>query len=145
MKITAVCMMLMFLCFLSGNAQTSETGRWFSDKQVNDGKTLFANNCASCHGSDASSTPEWRKRDAKGNFPPPPLNGTAHTWHHPMNILQFTILKGGAPVGGVMPAFETKLNLDQVNSIIAWFQSLWPDNVYDIWNGRHPGGAYKPD
>ena len=123
----------------------SAADRWYTEKQAENGKPLFARHCASCHGTNAEATPDWRKRKPDGGFPPPPLNGTAHTWHHPMNILKFTILKGGVPVGGNMPAFEQKLQIAEINSIIAWFQSLWPDEVYDIWNKRHPGGAYQLD
>ena len=138
---------LLLVCFFIGlsSAYVSASERWYNKEQVIQGKQLFATSCASCHGDSAQATPNWRKRNADGSFQPPPLNGTAHTWHHPMNILQYTILKGGAPVGGKMPAFEQKLEMHEINSIIAWFQSLWPDEVYDIWNKRHPGGAYQPE
>ncbi len=111
--------------------------RWYTDQQVSEGKALFAQHCAACHGTNAQATPDWRKRNADNSFPPPPLNGTAHTWHHPMNILQYTILNGGAPVGGKMPPFRDRLKLQEIDSIIAWFQSLWRDEIYDLWLQRH--------
>ena len=122
--------------FFVSTAYADPTARWYSDQQVKAGGPLFATHCAGCHGANAEGTKEWRKRDAQGRLPPPPLNGTAHTWHHPYKILHTTIQKGGARVGGVMPAFADKLNYAEILSIIAWFQSLWPDEIYTRWLER---------
>ena len=122
----------------------AENSRWYTDEQVVQGKQLFAANCASCHGKNAESVPDWRKRDANGNYVPPPLNGTAHAWHHSLKILRQTIRKGGKPVGGVMPAFEDKLSDDQIDAIIAWFQSLWTDEIYSLWIQRTQSSGFIP-
>ncbi len=107
---------------------------WYTDEQVAQGKRLFAGLCAECHGKDAAGTPNWRRPDANGNYPPPPLNGSAHTWHHSLEILRETIRNGGAPLGGVMPGFADKLSAQEIDAVIAWFQSLWSDEVYRIWS-----------
>ena len=74
------------------------------------------------------------KRDDSGNFPPPPLNGTAHAWHHPIQVLASHI-KFGAPGGqGSMPGFAELLSDEQVLDIIAWFQDKWPDDIYATWS-----------
>ena len=130
--------------FLISPAALSENSRWFSDGQVSQGEKLFAEHCAGCHGKNAESVPDWRKRDANGNYVPPPLNGTAHAWHHSMKILRHTIRKGGKPVGGVMPAFEEKLTNDEIDSIIAWFQSLWTDEIYAMWLERNNDVGFIP-
>lgn len=122
----------------------AENSRWYTDEQVIEGKNLFAANCASCHGKNAESVPDWRKRDANGNYVPPPLNGTAHAWHHSLKILRQTIRKGGKPVGGIMPAFEDKLSDDQIDAIIAWFQSLWSDEIYSMWMQRTQSSGFIP-
>ena len=122
----------------------SESSRWYSQEQVAQGKDLFAENCAVCHGKNAESVPDWRKRDANGNYVPPPLNGSAHAWHHSMKILRHTIRKGGKPVGGVMPAFEGKLTDAEIDSIIAWFQSLWTDEIYALWLERNNDVGFVP-
>ncbi len=108
-------------------------GRWYTTEQVLQGKVLFLNHCASCHGEAAESTPDWRKTDANGNYPPPPLNGTAHAWHHPLAILEQTIATGGIPLGGVMPGFASTLNEDEARATIAYFQDFWPDEIYTRW------------
>ncbi len=65
--------------------------------------------------------------------PPPPLNGTAHTWHHPLEVLDNSIANGGVEFGGVMPGFAEALNEDERMKIIAWFQSLWSEDIYERW------------
>ncbi|MDJ0776997.1 MAG: thioredoxin fold domain-containing protein [Gammaproteobacteria bacterium] len=119
------------LCLTLAPAVASE--RWYSDQQVRAGEPLYQRNCAVCHGVNGEATPDWKTRDANGNYPPPPLNGSAHTWHHDMDVLRRTIREGGQQLGGVMPGFEGRLNGAQIDSIIAFFQSQWPDEIYARW------------
>jgi len=107
--------------------------RWYTVEQVAHGRKMFVQHCAGCHGENAAATPDWRKTDASGNYPPPPLNGSAHAWHHPLSVLRETINQGGVPLGGVMPGFADKLSAQETDTIIAWFQSLWPDELYQAW------------
>ena len=97
------------------------------------GKKLFLQNCASCHGSQAEGAPQWSTPGADGKYPPPPLDGTAHTWHHPTAALKRTIREGTIAIGGKMPPWGGKLSDEDMEAIIAWFQSLWPDEIYDTW------------
>lgn len=90
--------------------------------------------CAVCHAEDGSATSEWRTPDPAGNYPPPPLNGTAHTWHHPLDMLDHTIANGGMEYGGLMPGFAGTLDKSERLAIIAWFQSLWTDDIYARWS-----------
>lgn len=132
---------LMIWPFLS-NAQ-AETGRWYTQPQASHGADVFANNCAECHGANAEATPNWRKPAPDGKYPPPPLNGTAHAWHHPLDMLRTTVRKGGAPVGGLMPPFGEKLTAQDIDAAIAFFQDKWPDDIYAAWLERN-GGAPQP-
>ena len=102
-------------------------------EQLLSGAQLYRQNCAVCHGEQGIGDPNWRKRGADGRFPPPPLNGTAHTWHHPWAQLHDTIKNGGPAGQSNMPAWKSKLSDRQIDDIIVWFQSLWPDEVYQIW------------
>lgn len=111
--------------------------RWYSEQQVKSGEKLFAENCASCHGKKAEGTREWKKKDANGKLPPPPLDGTAHAWHHPINILRRTVREGSIKIGGSMPAFKDRLSEQQTDSVIAWVQSRWSDKVYAAWSERN--------
>jgi len=97
------------------------------------GGRLYQQNCAECHGSVGQGAPEWRQRDADGMFPPPPLNGTGHAWHHPRRMLHAVIANGSPGGQGKMPAWRDRLSDEQIDDIIAWFQSKWPDPVYAAW------------
>lgn len=113
---------------------TVTEGRWFTKQQFELGKTVFAENCARCHGEFGQGIVEnWKKPNPDGSFPPPPLNGSAHTWHHPFEVLMQTIDKGGAPVGGTMPAFGDSLSNREKIAVIAYFQSLWDKETYERW------------
>ena len=108
-------------------------GRWYTQAQVDAGTSLYQVHCAACHAVDGSATADWRDLDTSGHYPPPPLDGTGHTWHHPLEVLDYTIATGGVALGGVMPGFAEALSIDDRLAIIAWIQSLWPDAVYARW------------
>jgi mono/diheme cytochrome c family protein len=102
------------------------------------GQVLFKRHCSTCHGDHAQGAPNWRHRLADGTYPPPPLNGSGHAWHHPVDKLRLMILDGSQPSGdgepvGHMPPWRDTLSIHDIDAIIAWFQSLWPDPVYAIW------------
>ena len=107
--------------------------RWYDTSRVESGAKVYASNCAVCHGARGEATLDWRRREPDGSFPPPPLNGTAHTWHHPFGILARQIKFGAPGGGGKMPIFQGKLTDDEIINVIAWFQSLWPDDIYAQW------------
>lgn len=112
---------------------SADVGRWYSPAQVVQGEALFSNHCAVCHGEEAEGTESWRVRDGAGNYPPPPLNGSAHAWHHPLAVLEMTIRDGGVALGGVMPGFGETLDRSERLATIAFFQSYWSDEVYARW------------
>jgi len=97
------------------------------------GLRLYQKNCAACHGRQGEGDPNWRQRDAQGKFLPPPLNGTGHTWHHPMAVLLDIILNGTARLGGNMPAWKGRLGEREIGDILYWVQSQWSDEIYRQW------------
>lgn len=107
--------------------------RQFDPAQTQRGSELFHTHCAGCHGENAVGTPDWRTPTPEGRFPPPPLNGTAHAWHHSTAVLKKTILKGGPPEVSNMPAWESVLTEPQVDDIVEWIKSLWPEDIYATW------------
>lgn len=109
------------------------TQRWYFAEQAERGAIIFASHCAVCHGRQAESTPHWKTPTDSGHYPPPPLNGSAHAWHHPLSILGRTIYNGGAPVGGLMPPFKDKLSESDIIDVIAHFQSYWDQSIYERW------------
>ncbi len=112
--------------------------RGYDPAQVSRGGQLYQAHCAECHGDQAQGAVNWHQRGPDGKFPPPPLNGSGHAWHHPEPILKRTIRAGTGQIGGNMPAFDGKLRDEDIDAIIAWFVSLWPDRAYNAWKkGRH--------
>lgn len=117
----------------SANTAAS-SARWYSESQVVQGREVFAENCAVCHGAEAQGLGgDWRERLDDGSFPPPPLNGSAHAWHHPQEILLRVIDYGGEAMGGKMPAFIDVLQQEEKLAAIAFFQSFWTDEIYQQW------------
>lgn len=54
---------------------------------VADGRKLYDQACASCHGAMLEGQPNWRQRKADGRLPAPPHDPSGHTWHHPDAVL----------------------------------------------------------
>ncbi len=118
-------------------AISAAESRWYNQSDVDKGSTLFQPNCASCHGVNAEGTLDWKKTDSNGKYPPPPLNGSAHAWHHSIEVLKQTIQDGGIKLGGMMPSFRDKLSDADMDLVIAYFQSKWSDDIYQKWAGRY--------
>ncbi|MFW2440341.1 MAG: thioredoxin fold domain-containing protein [Arenicellales bacterium] len=135
--IQKVFLLLMYGCLLIPGLSFA-TERWYSDEQAARRAGLYASHCAECHKVNAEGTENWRQKDSNGKYPPPPLNGTAHAWHHSKEVLAKTIQDGGIKSGGVMPAFKDKLDAVQTLDVIAFFQSKWGDKVYSAWLQRNP-------
>jgi mono/diheme cytochrome c family protein len=104
-------------------------------EQVALGRTIYAQNCASCHGANLEGQPDWRRRLDSGRMPAPPHDESGHTWHHSDKAL-FTITKGG--LGAIapgyesdMPAFESKLSDEEIAAVLAYIKSTWPERARD--------------
>lgn len=105
------------------------------------GASLYAQNCASCHGAELEGEPDWRSPGPDGVFPAPPHDETGHTWHHGDGLL-FEITKlGGAGVlkaRGItetpsgMPAFEDVLTDDEIRDVLAFIRSTWPERIQEM-------------
>lgn len=110
--------------------KTGEPSRHMHDpERAANGKSLYRIHCSRCHGENAQGTENWDQRDPSGNFPPPPLDGSAHTWHHPEAQL-ITIIQTGS---GGMPPFSEVLEPHEIGDVIVWLQSFWPDDLYQVW------------
>ena len=125
---------LLLVCASSGAQESEPTPRWYSASLAKSGERVFKDNCASCHGDKAQGIySDWQETLPDGNYPPPPLNGTAHAWHHSISVLAQYIYNGGEKYKGVMPGFKGKLSHQEAASCIAYFQSFWSDNLYKKW------------
>ena len=101
------------------------------------GEKIYNKNCLSCHGPKGQGlAKDWKVKDENGNYPAPPLNGTAHTWHHSPEQLLYTINKGGVEMGGQMPAFEKQLTEEEKKALIEYMYSLWPKEIQEKYDDR---------
>ncbi|QIT56632.1 cytochrome c [Aquisalimonas sp. 2447] len=110
--------------------------RWYTEEQVQRGEAVFEAQCMACHGEGARGDENWRTREPDGNLPPPPLDGSAHAWHHPLDELRGIIAHGQ----NNMPGFGKALSDEEIDAVIAWFQSLWSDEVYAAWEEYDEAG-----
>ena len=143
-----IVMLLQFGCDVSfndgKNLQTlsgTNVSRVLDEMLVAEGKWIFEENCKGCHGANAQGAINWKQTDADGFYPPPPLDGSGHAWHHSSMVLKDVIKYGSVRdeqgrAKGKMPAWENKLDDQQLDAVISWFQSLWPDPVYASWFDR---------
>jgi len=111
----------------------SRITRWYNRSMVKKGSEIYQQHCSVCHKAEAAGVTNWRKTDETGNYPAPPLNGTAHAWHHDHNLLRTIVREGGQAMGGVMPGFKDKLNDKEIDFVLAWIQSHWSDKIYEEW------------
>lgn len=121
----------------AGPGEGSETvvERKQDPSQVVRGKAVYETHCLECHGAGGKGQPgDWRVRDADGRFPPPPLDDSAHAWHHPTAAL-LEVIREGSPQGqGNMPAWKGKLSEQEMQDVVAYIKSLWSDPVYELWS-----------
>lgn len=133
--ILTVCLLFIFSCEKEDNNNKVQ-GRWYTVSQVEKGKKVYQQNCIMCHLPNGAGTTNWKEKLPDGSYPPPPLDGSAHAWHHSFDALMETVNKGGAEFGGKMPPFGDKLNPEEKEAVIAYIQSLWQDDIYKHWEEK---------
>ena len=112
---------LLVLALSACSSSESETG------DIAMGRAVFEGNCMACHGEEARGLVEnWKEKGADGKYPAPPLNGSAHAWHHSPEQLLRTINEGGIKMGGQMPAFSKVFTSKEKQAVLDYFFSLWP-------------------
>ncbi len=103
-------------------------------EQVAQGRKLYAENCASCHGTKLEGQKNWRRPLPEGGLAAPPHDQTGHTWHHPDQLLfKYTKLGGQAiaPKGfkSNMPGFAETLSDEAIWAVLAFIKSSWPEKI----------------
>ena len=108
-----------------------------SVEALNRGARLFQEHCAQCHGPEAQGHPDW---ETPGVTAAPPLNGTGNDWKRTRAQLTAVIVNGSKRNGElVMPGWKDRLTDAEIADIIAWFQALWPPEIYSRWQQANAG------
>ena len=97
------------------------------------GKSIFDEYCSVCHGSKLGGELASGATVPEGQSPAPPLNGTAHSYHHADGEL-FGVVKHGpgsldARDWPRMPIFDRVLPDDDIWAVIAYIKSVWPKRI----------------
>jgi mono/diheme cytochrome c family protein len=100
------------------------------------GKSTFDKNCVVCHGKAAQGLVVDWKTPINGKYPAPPLDGTAHAWHHSPKLLLSTINNGGAKLGGSMPGFKDILDENEKQAVLDYLHSLWSKDIQQKYDTR---------
>ena len=105
-----------------------------SELMIARGKIIYQNNCISCHQVNLMGVENWKELDEDGHRKSPPLNGTGHTWHHDdatlHNIIKYGLVKLVKNYQGKMLGFKGKLKDKDIDSVLAYIKSFWPDDMY---------------
>lgn len=116
---------------------------------VADGRRIYREACAACHGFALEGQPDWQTRMPDGRLPAPPHDPSGHTWHHPDTAL-FLLTKHG-PAAMIndpgyltdMPGFADVLADRDILAVLSYIKSTWPADIrarHDTINARAAGG-----
>ena len=114
------------------------------------GRQIYADQCAACHGAELEGQPGWRSPLPSGRLPAPPHDASGHTWHHPDAQLLAITRHGLARVIGqpdyrsAMPAYEGVLSDAEILAALSWIKSRWPAAVraqHDAVNAQARGAG----
>lgn len=117
-----------------------------TDRDLTNGRALYAENCASCHGVELEGQPDWRRPGADGVLPAPPHDETGHTWHHDNRLLfDYTRLggqvaleeRGIAGFKSGMPGYGDVLSDEDIWDILGFIRSTWPERVQEMQAARN--------
>ncbi|WP_430389733.1 c-type cytochrome [Blastomonas fulva] len=108
-----------------------------SADETAEGRALYVEHCAACHGVNLEGAPDWQSRGPDGRFPAPPHDETGHTWHHGDAMLFDYTRRGGQAFlddlgvrfDSGMPAFDDILSDAEIEAILAYIRSTWPERI----------------
>jgi mono/diheme cytochrome c family protein len=111
---------------------------------IEQGRVLYAENCASCHGVNLEGQPNWQSKGDDGRLPAPPHNERGHTWHHGDGLLlsytklggKETLAERGMDFDSGMPGFGDTLSDAEIWGILNYVKSTWSERMLQTQSQR---------
>lgn len=125
---------LVALVVLRGPQSSSGRADPMNERLVAQGRIIYGQYCASCHGVNLEGQQNWKEELPGGGRPAPPHDETGHTWHH-ADALLFEIVQKGPEANPLpsyvyrMPAFGDTLSDDEIWAVLAYIKSTWPPDI----------------
>lgn len=97
------------------------------------GETVYAAQCAACHGENLEGEVDWQQSGEV--LKAPPHDATGHTWHHNDAYLIESVKAGGARLAGQnvgvssMPAYGDILSDEEITAVLSYIKSKWPSDI----------------
>lgn len=140
---TLVILILLWLLAACGPSDTATVASTAgSSAEIALGETVYANNCASCHGVDLEGEPDWQTPNADGTFKAPPHDDSGHTWHHPDAYIRDRIVNGtndldaNLQAKSNMPAYGDSLSDAEIDAVMVFIKSRWSPEVQEMQSQR---------
>lgn len=114
--------------------ETAFDADWRNETLVAQGRVLYRENCAYCHGDNLEGQAGWDGDYPRGNRPALPLDGTAPTWRLSDDDIFDVIKYGGQPFSprsykNDMPGFEMQISDAGIWAIVAFTKSRWSEET----------------
>ena len=96
--------------------------------QLEDGKRVYRQYCASCHGTQGEGMPNWEEQNALGELPAPPHGPEGHTWKHSDAMLYRIIAEGWRDPWNktdrlTMPAYQEVLAPSEIRDVVNYLKT----------------------
>lgn len=116
-------------------------------KPLEEGKRIYQQYCASCHGIQGEGMPEWERQNAQGELPAPPHGPEGHTWKHSDAMLYRIVAKGWRDPWNkterlTMPAFEGILPPAEIRFVVNYLKTLWTPEQRRHQAGESEGAPF---
>ena len=128
-------LLLITAVFLTSTPSTPETAVIdpYNAELVAMGETVYAAQCAACHGEGLEGEADWQNSGEV--LKAPPHDETGHTWHHDDAYLIESVKEGGARLAGQnvgvspMPAYGAILSDEEITAVFSYIKSTWPSDI----------------
>ncbi|HUG53787.1 MAG TPA: cytochrome c [Vicinamibacteria bacterium] len=93
-----------------------------SNPRLEQGREVYVQACAQCHGQDGGGNPEWESEVRPVQF------SDCGTTAEPTELWESIVRRGGPPHGlsSIMPAFEEALSAEEISAVVGYIRTFCP-------------------